>query len=197
MVAVCPPEDSNTALYHDLAKLGNISEKDKKALKKTVFEIFMESPQREYVKGILATQTAEDMDHAYERFQSLQQPNNLGKGFQVQIWNTNGTISTPFYGEEFVGAYYKEDKDFHIVLELPVNIKDKVDNESLKIELESFVREREGWEEEVKMYSSPEGYVASTSSMPTSFTHMYRIGKQQNEYVRVKVAILLQSVVQR
>ena len=171
MVAVCPPEDSNTALYHDLAKLGNksLSEKDREALKKTVFEIFMESPQREYVKGILATQTAEDMDHAYERFQSLQQPNNLGKGFQVQVWNTNGTISTPFYGEEFVDAYYKEDKDFHIVLELPVAIKDQVDNGSLKIELESFVREREGWEEEVKMYSSPEGYEA------TNLNHAYKL----------------------
>ena len=108
MVAVCPPKDSNTALYHDLAKLGNIpfSEKDREVLKGAINNIFMESPHRKYVRSLLATPTSGDLIQLYQGFQSLPKPYNFGKGFEVKIWNTNGTIATPFYGEEFVREYY-------------------------------------------------------------------------------------------
>ena len=46
MVTVCPPEDSNTALYHDLAKVGNqsLSDNHRQTLKEAAFKIFMETP---------------------------------------------------------------------------------------------------------------------------------------------------------
>ena len=43
VVTVCPPKDSNTALYHDLVKAGNgsLSDHQQDELKKAAFDIFM------------------------------------------------------------------------------------------------------------------------------------------------------------
>ena len=111
MVTVCPPEDSNTALYHDLAKFDNqsLSHNHRQALKEAAFNIFMEAPHKDYVKRTFATPKPKDMDQVYQGFSSLPKPYNHGKGFEVKMWNTNGTIATPFHGENFVEEYYKED----------------------------------------------------------------------------------------
>ena len=66
------------------------------------------------------------------------------------MWNLNGTITTPWFGGEFVKDYYLEDKDYHMVLELPDDIKDLVGSGSLAIELEVDLREEEGWQERVQ-----------------------------------------------
>ena len=113
----------------------------------------------------LATPTSKDLNQVYQGFQSLPKPYNFGKGFEIKTWNKNRTISTPFYGDEFVEEYYKEIRNSHVVLELPVDIKDQVGSGSLQIELEIDTREEEGWEEQVKVYSKPpegqEGYIAT------------------------------------
>ena len=57
----------------------------------------------------------------------------------------NGTISTPWYGEDFVEAYYEEDRDIHMVLELPDDIKEQVGSGLLVIELEVDTREERCW----------------------------------------------------
>ena len=163
MVAVCPPKDSNTALYHDLAKLGNmsLSDKHREVLSKAVHKIFKAS-HSEYVKSTLATPSSGDMDLVYQGFQSLPKPLNNGKSFQVKIWNTNGTISTPFYGKEFVEEYYKEDRDISAVLDIPINIKDQVGSGSLILDLEIYTRKEESWEEQLELYTvPPDGYKAS------------------------------------
>ena len=49
------------------------------------------------------------------------------------MWNLNGTIKTPWFGENYAEDYYKEDRDFHVVLELPKNIQDLVGSSSLII----------------------------------------------------------------
>ena len=47
--------------------------------------------------------------------------------------------------------YYREDREFHIVLNLPEDIKEQVGDDSLFIELEVDTREEQGWIEEVTM----------------------------------------------
>lgn len=107
-----------------------------------LYKIFMESPHREYVKKILATPMAEDMNQLYQGFQSLPKPFKHGKGFEVKIWSTNGSIATPFYGKKIVREYYKEDKDFHIVLELPFDIKTKLAMDPSTLSLNSKPKRR-------------------------------------------------------
>ena len=62
MVAVCAPKDSNTALYRDLTKLGNISffEKDREALNEAVYNIFWRLRTENMS---LATPTSKDLNH--------------------------------------------------------------------------------------------------------------------------------------
>ena len=42
-VTICPPKDSNTALYHDLVKAGNrtLSDEIRKTLKKAAYDMFL------------------------------------------------------------------------------------------------------------------------------------------------------------
>ena len=77
-------------------------------------------------------------------------PNN---GMRIKMWNLNGTITTPWFGEAFDEDYYKEDRDYHAVLELPENIQDLVGSSSLIVELEVDVRKDTQWFETVIMYT--------------------------------------------
>ena len=74
-----------------------------------------------------------NMDQVYQGYHTLPKP--LQNGFEIKMWNLNGTITTPWYGGEFVEEYYKKDQDYHMVLELPEDIKDQVGSGSLVIEL--------------------------------------------------------------
>ena len=57
IVTVCPPKDSNTALYHDLVKAGNgtLSDKQRTSLRESAYKIFMEKTHKNHVKKIMAT----------------------------------------------------------------------------------------------------------------------------------------------
>ena len=119
-VTICPPRDSNTALYHDLAKAGNgtLSDKNRETLKKAAYEILMEQSHKEFVKNMLPTSNMGNMNQVLQGFHSLPEPFNHENGFEIKMWNTNGTITTPWFGEDYVDEYYKEDREFHMVLKL-------------------------------------------------------------------------------
>ena len=56
-VTICPPKDSNTALYHDLVKAGsgNISLGNKQILREAATEIFLIGTHLEYSRSMLGT----------------------------------------------------------------------------------------------------------------------------------------------
>ena len=155
IVTVCPPKDSNTALYHDLIKAGNgtLSDENRKTLKKAAFQIFMEQHHKDYIKKMLATSYMMNMNEVLQGFHSLPKPINHTNSFEIKMWNLNGTITTPWFGEDYVEEFYKEDRDFLVVLELPGDIKDQVGSGSLIIELEVDSREEVGWIEDVSLYN--------------------------------------------
>ena len=160
IVTICPPRDSNTALYHDLVKAGNgtLSDKDTKTLKEASYEIFMEQSHKEYLMSkMLPTSYMGNMDQVLEGFHSLPKPYKLN-GFEIKMWNLNGTITSPWYKGEFVEEYYREDRDFHMVLELPDEVKEKIGSGSLHIELEIDTREESGWIEQMGITAFPYTY---------------------------------------
>ena len=138
MVTVCPPQGSNTALYHDLVKAGNgsLSEKNRQSLKESAKDIFIKAPHKEYAKKMMTTSNARNVDQVFQGFHSIPKPNKQGNSFEIKMWNKNGTITTPLFGEDFHEEYYKENRDFHVVLELPEDIKDQLGTGHLIIELE-------------------------------------------------------------
>ena len=108
----------------------------------------METSHKEYVKNMLAISNMGNMNQVYQGYHSIPKPYKLN-AFEIKMWNLNGTITSPYYGGEFVEEYYKRDTEIHLMLELPVNIKEIVGFGSLQIELEVDTREEQGWEEQV------------------------------------------------
>ena len=159
VVTICPPKSSNTALYHDLAKAGNgsLSEKDKTTLRDSAYKIFMETPHKAYVKKMSAISHMGNLDQVYQGFHSLPKPYKHN-GFEIKMWYPNGTITSPWYGGEYVEEFYKEDRDFHVVLELPNEIKERIGSGSLLIELEIDTREEKGWIEQIGNTAIPYNY---------------------------------------
>ena len=173
VVTVCPPKDSNTALYHDLVKAGNgnLTEETRKTLNETAFKVFLVKPHEEHIERMMAASNIRNIDQVYQGFHSLPKPYKSPNGYEIKMWNKNGTITTPWYGESYVKEYYKEDRDIHLILELPEDIKDQVGSGSLIIELEVATREQEGWEEQVKYTKHRQGYVLS------ELGHAYKLHK--------------------
>ena len=69
------------------------------------------------------------------------------------MWNLNGTITTPWFGEDFIQDYYTEDIDYCVILEVPENIQDLVGSSSLVVELEVDTRKDTDWVESAMMYT--------------------------------------------
>ena len=90
-----------------------------------------------------------NLDQVFEGFHSLPIPYVNANGLKTKMWNLNGTITTPWFQSNYVEEYYKEDRDFLMVLELPDDIKDQVQGGSLILDLEVDTREEKGWFEEV------------------------------------------------
>ena len=141
-MTICPPRDSNTALYHDLVKAGNItlSDLDRATLRESARKIILEASHREYVKKMVAMSNLGNMDQVFQGYQSLPKAHKLNS-FEIKMWNLNGTITSPYYGEAFVNDFYKEDKEVHLILELPKYIGELIGYGSLHIELEVNTRE--------------------------------------------------------
>ena len=145
-VTICPPKNSNTALYHDLVKVGSgsLSDENRETLRRAAYEIFIENSHKEHVRKMLATLHMENIDQVLQGFHSLPKPYNDANGLKIEMWNLSGTIMTPWFGGHFVEEYYKEDTDFLVILRLPGDIRDQVGTGSLVIKLEVDTREEAG-----------------------------------------------------
>ena len=149
-MTVCPPKDTNTALYHDLVKADNstLSDQNRTKLREFAEKVILEAYQRRYVKKMLAISNIGNMDQVYQGFHSLPKPYQLN-GFEIKMWNLNGTITSPYYGGDFVEDYYKEDIEIHLILDLPNDVKSIIGFGSLQIELEVDKKNETGWLEQV------------------------------------------------
>ena len=129
----------------------------------------MEASQRDYIKKMVAISNLGNMDQVYQGHHSLPKPYKTS-AFETKMWNLNGTITSPYYGGEFVEEYYKKDREIHIVLELPHNITSVVRSGSLIIELEVDIREDQGWVEEVFHLESKNGVAAFQDKVYKHYT---------------------------
>ena len=148
-VAVCPPEDSNTALNFDLRRAANVSfsEKDRDKLVKAVWEKFAKEEHLSFAEEMVAAVNPSRMKAMYDGYQSAPRPYSYG--YEIIVWNTSGTIKSSWYREDFREERYKKNKDVHLVLDFPANLPDLVGSGSLVIEFEVDIEEEEGWVEEV------------------------------------------------
>ena len=150
-VTVCPPRGSNTALNHDLMEADNesLTENDRKYLRNAAYQIFMEPFHLEYISDMLASVNPKNIKKMFDGFQSTPKPYG-SNGFEILIWDNNGTIETPWYGQPLDETYYKTDKQHHIVLKFPEDLAEQIGSGSLVIEIETDTRQDEGWFEYVE-----------------------------------------------
>ena len=78
--------------------------------------------------------------------------------------------------------YYKKKQKYHIVLELPHDIKDRVGSGSLVIELGGDIRESEGWQEQLKYAwaNTSEGY-----TWP-DLGHAYKLHREKKNWTEAE-----------
>ena len=117
-VTVCPPKGSHTALNYDLMKANDTSltVEDKDNLKSEAFKIFIEPSHQEYIRTMMAVANPEKMKQTYEGSQSVPRTDIGNRGFEVRMWNINGSWHTPWFGEEQQTNYYKEDKYYTLLI---------------------------------------------------------------------------------
>ena len=157
-VTVCPPLGSNTALNFDLLKAENrsLSDKDQENLKESLSEIFLQSSRENYASFMLDVVNADNFDLVFDGYQSV--PRQYGQnGFEILVLGGNGTIQTPKFEGRYEEGFFKDDKLYHMVLEIPDDLKDQMVGGNLVIELEVDTRQAEGWKEEV-YYLEGHGY---------------------------------------
>ena len=153
-VTVCPPKGSHTALNYDLMKANDTSltEKDRENLKKEILKVFIEPSHQEYVRILVAVANLENMKQTLKGFQSVPTPYAGNRGFEISLWDNNGSWNTPGFGEEYETKKYEEDKYYNLFIDIPKNLFAQIGGGTLVIQLEVDTREEEGWQEEVSYW---------------------------------------------
>ena len=91
-VAVCPPENSNTALNYDLmrAAKNSFSKTDRVRLIEAIWDNLISEEHRSFADEMVAAVNSSALKQVYEGFQSVPTPYN--HGYQIVVWNSSGTI---------------------------------------------------------------------------------------------------------
>ena len=110
-----------------------------------------------------------NLDHILQGFHSLPTPYNDANGLKIEMWNLNGTITTPWFAQEYVKDYYQESKEFLVVLQLPGDIKYKIGSGSLNIDLEVHTRKETEWVEEVTLYTTNDTMYTTNGQQTNNF----------------------------
>ena len=56
----------------------------------------------EHIERMMAASNIRNIDQVYQGFHSLPKPYKSPNGYEIKMWNKNGTITTPWYGERYV-----------------------------------------------------------------------------------------------
>ena len=168
-VTVCPPKDSNTALYPDLMRADNssLTEDDRESLRSSIQELLTISAL-EFADNMLAAANPANLEATYRGYQSVPKPDGPN-GFEVKVSGIEGSIKSSRFGEAYSEDHYKTDRTAHVVLDLSDVVKE-IGSGTLIIELEVDTRQgEEGWREEVeykegsrfKLFGDEEGFAKS------------------------------------
>ena len=154
-VTVCPPKETHTALNYDLMKNENkfLTKEDRNNLQMSCNK-FIESSHHHFINAMLETVNPSNLRTMYHGFQSVPQA-FMQKSFKTIVWNKFGSLATPSFGEKYDESYYRDDTNFHVVLEYPEHFAEQVGNVSLVILLEVDIREDKGWREKVRFTEVP------------------------------------------
>ena len=152
-VIVCPPRGSNTALNHDLVKVGegSPSEEKKQEMAKAVEKIFVEDPHEEYAMQRTALINKENLRDLYIGLQPLPKdvkyiiPHKRAKDM-VELRSTalKGRFSSPRIKKLSNPSWERSERHTRYVLDFPGNIKELIGSHgTLVIEISVNINDSE------------------------------------------------------
>ena len=156
-VTVCPPKGFNTALNHDLMRMGDgaLSQYDREDLKVATKAIFIDTAYRRYANNLVAAINKENLGSVYEGIASIPKP--LGdRGFDIRLSSILGSIRTPLNGESDGGN--QADMFSKITLNLTEILENVAVNMSLVIRLDILPCTDDSCDQEVKFTEGPPVY---------------------------------------
>ena len=106
---------------------------------KRIFDPF--DPHHQNMEYMLASANEENIKQVVDGFETFPKPYNTG--FKVRLWNDKGTITTPWFGQVYNETYFLEDKEYHLVLEIPDNVEQYIGDGTLVVEIEVDVQGEE------------------------------------------------------
>ena len=82
----------------------SLTEADREKLKSAVYNLITLPSHEEYILSMLASANPDNLDQIYKGFISVPTPYR-DAGFEVVMWNSQGSLETPWYGGNFRGDY--------------------------------------------------------------------------------------------
>ena len=164
-VTICPKKGSNTALNPDLIKADNnsLTKEDRTKLQNSAFDIFTTSTYQKYVDSIMHLVAGNgNLKDVFDGFWSIPKPFGAD-GFEIRMWNNDGTFKTPGFKGVYKESYHNESKQYHVVLDFPEGLSEKIGNGSLIVEIEVVTRQEDGWLESVD-YSEGDKFTLVTDT---------------------------------
>ena len=148
-VTICPPKDSNTALYPDLMRAdnGSLTEDDRKSLQSSIREIVKISAL-EFSDNMLAATNPTNLEQIYLGHQSVPKTNGPN-GFEIKVGGIEGSIKSPRFGNVYSENHYKTDRSAYVVLNLS-DVIEQIGGGTLVLDLEVDTRQVDGWMEGCK-----------------------------------------------
>ena len=156
-VTVCPPGPASFALNHDLLRIGNgsFSVEERETLREEATMIILGVAHTEFAERMVASINPENIELLTQGFLSTPKP-YVADGLEVLVSTLNGTIQTPWFGEEsFKKDFFLKDRYQHVVLEFPKDVDKSLGEASLVLELEIDTRKARGWKETVEYVEGP------------------------------------------
>ena len=126
----------------------SLTDQDRDTLKETVYNRIVEPSHMEYIRMMLATVNQENVRKTYQGYYTFPKPDPKGR-LETVMSNNYGNIKTPWFLEDYEKDYYKKDRQQLVDIQISEELKNQVGSGSLVIQLETKIREDEGWHEEV------------------------------------------------
>ena len=164
IVTVCPPEDSNTALYPDLMRLDNnsFSDDDRRQLLVSVKKILTTSTM-DFAQNVLAVTNPENIESLHKGYQSF--PSVYGDdGFEIKVGGIKGTITSPRFNQSYTENEFKSDRNIHVILDMKLALQNIMEygQGQVVIDIEVDTREEEGWTEWIEYRKGPQFHAVNS-----------------------------------
>ena len=124
-ITICPPSGYNTALNYDLVEASKLAltEEDRSNITLAARKAFLIDSYTDFSDLMLAVTNPTNIDAINSGLQKA--PRSYSQdGFEVTSWAPSGSISTPWFGQQFGGdskldqLFYKTNHSYHYILDM-------------------------------------------------------------------------------